>query len=250
MTTVSAPAYALRDKSVVLDHAPGKQYVLRIHDLPPEEKPREKLMARGPHALSIAELLAVLFTVGTRIEDVVAMSQRVLKEYGEKAIAQQTDPEKLSAELGIPLVKACQLVASFELGRRLFEKNSSRAPVFLRTPEQVYDYVKDMRDLPKEQLRGLYLNTHYGIVHEEVISIGSLSANVIHPREVFSPALAYGASGVILVHNHPSGVADSSDADVAVTKQLVEAGKLLGIALLDHLIVTPTSFSSIPADYE
>lgn len=244
--------YVLREKSIVLDHAEkaSRRYTLKIHDLPAEEKPREKLMAHGPQALSIAELLAVLFTVGTKHEDVISMSQRVLKEYGEKAITQQTDPVKLQAELDLPLVKACQLVASFELGRRLFEKNALRAPIFLRTPESVYDHLKDMRDLPKEQLRGLYLNTHYGVIREEVISIGSLSANVIHPREVFSPALAYGASGVILAHNHPSGISDPSEADIAVTKQLVDAGKLLGIALLDHIIVTATSFTSIPVDYD
>ncbi len=245
----SSTTYALRDQSAVSTHG-DKRYVLKIHDLPPEEKPREKLIAQGPQALSIAELLAVLFMVGTRHEDVIAMSQRVLKEYGEKAIAQQTDPTKLQAELDIPIVKACQLVASFELGRRLFEKNALRTPVFLRTPQQVYDHLKDMRDLPKEQLRGIYLNTHYGVVHEEVISIGSLSANIIHPREVFSPALSYGASAVILAHNHPSGVATPSDADVTITEQLVEAGKILGVALLDHIIVTPQSFTSIPVTYD
>jgi len=249
MNTSSSAPYAVRDRSIVVGHG-DRQYVLKINDLPPEEKPREKLIAQGPQSLSIAELLAVLFMVGTRHEDVIAMSQRVLKEYGEKAIAQQTDAVKLQAELDIPIVKACQLVASFELGRRLFEKNALRNPAFLRTPAEVYDHLKDMRDLPKEQLRGLYLNTHYGVVHEEVISLGTLTANLIHPREVFSPALAYGASAVILAHNHPSGIATPSDADVAVTEQLVEAGKILGVSLLDHIIVTSTSFTSIPINYD
>jgi DNA repair protein RadC len=245
----STTTYALRDTDLVLTHG-DRPYVLRVNDLPIEEKPREKLIEQGPQALSIAELLTVIFTVGTKHEDVLAMSQRVLKEYGEKAIAEQKDPTKLQAELDIPIVKACQLVASFELGRRLFAPNELRTPVFLRTPQQVYDHLKDMRDLPKEQLRGLYLNTHYGVVHEEVISIGSLSANIIHPREVFSPALAYGASAVILAHNHPSGVATPSDADTKVTEQLVAAGKILGVTLLDHIIVTAQSFASIPVSYD
>jgi DNA repair protein RadC len=106
-----------------------------------------------------------------------------------------------------------------------------------------------MRDLPKEHLRGLYLDTHYQLIHDEVISIGSLTSNIIHPREVFRPALEYSASAVILAHNHPSGVAKPSEADILITRQIVEAGKILGISLLDHVIVTKTKFESVPSDY-
>jgi DNA repair protein RadC len=103
--------------------------------------------------------------------------------------------------------------------------------------------------LTKEHLRGIYLNNHYHLVHDEVISIGTLDANIIHPREVFKPAIEHSASALILVHNHPSGIATPSEADVLVTKQLIEAGKLLGILLLDHIIVTKDKFISIPVDY-
>lgn len=106
-----------------------------------------------------------------------------------------------------------------------------------------------MRDLPKEHLRGLYLDSHYRLIHDEVISIGSLTSNIIHPREVFRPALEYSASAVILAHNHPSGVPKPSEADLAITRQIVEAGKILGISLLDHVIVTKAKFESIPAEY-
>jgi DNA repair protein RadC len=106
-----------------------------------------------------------------------------------------------------------------------------------------------MQDLPKEHLRGLYLDAHYQLIHDEIISIGTLTSNIIHPREVFRPALEYSASAVILAHNHPSGVAKPSDADVAITRQIVEAGKILGISLLDHVIITKNKFESVPVEY-
>lgn len=242
--------YAVTTRDLMLNHAP-QPYRIAVRDLPAEERPREKLAARGPAALSMAELLAVVFGVGNRSEEVLAMSHRILREYGERAVAQQRDPRVLAAAVGITLGKATQLIACFELGRRLFQApERGRRQVFLRGIEQVVQYVAEMRELPKEQLRGLYLNAHYGVVHEEVISVGTLTGSLVHPREVFQPALAYGASGVILVHNHPSGVSDPSDADIAVTRQLLAAGDILGVSLLDHVIVTKDSFTSIPAPYD
>lgn len=247
---MSTTLYRMPQTEHIVSSTNERTYQLTVRDLPLEEKPREKLLKYGPSTLSMAELLAILFNVGTTKEEVLTMSTRLLKEYGEKAIAEQRDPKKLQETLNIPIVKACQLVASFELGRRIFDTTSLRQQVFIRTAEQVFDHLKDMRELPKEQLRGLYLNTHYGLVHEEVISLGTLTASIIHPREVFSPALSYGASAVILAHNHPSGVATPSEADLEVTKQLVEAGKILGITLLDHIVVTKSSFTSIPVSYD
>ena len=199
--------------------------------------------------LSVGELLAIVFNVGTRKEDVLSMSRRLLKEYGEKAIIHEKDPKKISRALDIPLIKACQLVACFELGRRFFKNPDLGKPEFLRTARHVYDYLRDMRSLTKEHLRGLYLDGRFRLVHDEVISIGSIGANLVHPREVFRPALDNGAAAVILAHNHPSGVAKPSEADVAVTRQLIEAGKILGIRVLDHIIVAKNGFASVPADY-
>lgn len=246
--TLQLRAYKVKDTDLLLDD-PGKTYALRFRDLPVEEKPREKLVEHGASVLSVGELLAVVFGVGTKKEDVLTMANRVLKEYGEKAILHEKDPKKISTSLGIPLSKACQLVASFEIGRRFFKRPRLGKPEFLRTAKQVYEYLKDMRDLPKEHLRGLYLDQHFRLVHDEVISIGSLSANLVHPREVFKPALNATAAAVILAHNHPSGSAAPSDADITITRQLVEAGRILGIQVIDHVIVTEKTFSSIPADY-
>jgi DNA repair protein RadC len=247
-TTSTAPAwYAMRSHLFVLDN-PTRQYILRVRDLPAEEKPREKLLAGGPGALTTPELLAVVLSTGTKKEDVLNMASRIIKDYGEKSVMRQTDAALLAADLDIPLGKAMQIVASAELGRRFFAKNNASAPV-LRTAKDVFDYVGDMRHLPKEHLRGIYLNAHYKVIHDEIISIGTIDANIVHPREVFRPAVEYAASGVILVHNHPSGIADASEPDLEVTRQLVNAGSLLGIDLIDHIIVTANGFRNIPISY-
>lgn len=242
--------YALPSTDLMLSHAPHP-YRIAVRDLPREERPREKLIERGAQELSMAELLAVVFGVGSRGEEVLALSRRILREYGAHAVTEQRDARVLAASADIPLGKAAQLIACFELGRRLFqEPTGGRQQAFLRSIEQVVAHVGQMRDLAKEQLRGLYLNAHFGVIHEEVLSVGTLTGSLVHPREVFQPALAYGASALILVHNHPSGVADPSDADVAVTEQIIAAGRILGIAVLDHVIVTKYSFTSIPASYD
>ena len=248
MNTMYAP-YKILPTQLLLEEEP-KRYVLKIHDLPQEEKPREKLLMHGPDHLTAPELLAVVFTTGTRKEDVLSMARRITKEYGEKSIMNARNPVHLARELDIPQGKAAQVVALAELGRRFFHKNTSATAPVIRTAQDVFEHVKDMRELPKEHLRGLYLNTHYRIIHDEIISIGTVDTNMIHPREVFRPALEYAAAAVVLVHNHPSGVVKPSDADLAVTKQLVHAGAILGINLIDHVIVTRDAFASIPIEYD
>ncbi len=242
-TTATNTGYRLFDNDLLLSEGDAP-YVLRVRDLAPEDKPREKLMSLGPKSLSVAELVAILLGVGTRKEEVMTMAQRILKEYGERVITTETNPKVLAESLGIPQGKACQLVASFELGRRFFEKRGGR-PVFVRTAKQAHGHMKSMGTMQKEQLRGLYLNSRYQVVHEEVISTGSLTANIVHPREVFQPALEYGAVALIIAHNHPSGSLEPTSADLEVTDQLGEAGKILGIDLLDHLIIAGDKFTSI-----
>ena len=212
------------------------------------EKPREKMLALGAQVLSVPELLAVLLNVGTKKESILEMTNRILREYGEKNIINEKDPKNLKKELDIPELKACQLVACFELGRRFF-KTRSGGPVIIRTAEDVFEYLKDMRDLPKEQFRGLYLNSQYRLIHDEVISIGSLTANITHPREVFKPAVEYSAAAVIVAHNHPSGSIRPTASDLKTTEQLIKAGKIFGIDLLDHVIIAGDKYASVPADY-
>ncbi|MBI2099897.1 MAG: DNA repair protein RadC [Candidatus Vogelbacteria bacterium] len=221
-----------------------KQYILTIRDLPNEDRPREKLLTRGPSALSPKELLAIVLEKGTRKEGVLSMTERIVREYGERNVFANTDVKKLAEDLGLPLGKAMQIVAVGELGRRFFRKERNGA-VVIRTAKDVFEYTADMRLLKKEHLRGLYLNAHYQLVHDEVISIGTVDANVVHPREVFRPALACSAAAVILVHNHPSGVLKPSAEDTRVTKQIKEAGALIGVELVDHVIVTNEGYVSV-----
>lgn len=247
MTTLALPSYRLAETDLVLDMP--MPYRLRVRDLARDEKPREKLIAQGPATLSVSELLAVVLNTGTKKEGVLEMSRRLLKDYGEKAIIHEKNPEKLSEALDIPLGKSCQVVACLELGRRFYKTGQNGKPAYLRTAKQVFDYLRDMQTLPKEHLRGLYLDSHFRLIHDEVISIGTVGSNLVHPREVFKPALDVSAVAVIMAHNHPSGVPTPSEADVEVTQQLVEAGKILGIEVLDHVIVAREGFASVPADY-
>ncbi|TAK94069.1 JAB domain-containing protein, partial [Patescibacteria group bacterium] len=219
-----------------------------IHDLPEEEKPREKLISQGPEALSIRELVALVLQVGTTKENVLEMSERVVRGYGEESVLSERDPKRLSEGADIPLTKACQLVAVGELGRRLFERHEEGFTV-IRTAKDVYGYLSEMRNLPKEYLRGIFLNSRNRVIRNEVISIGTINSNIIHPREVFRPGIESGAAAVILVHNHPSGEVTPSAEDVEITKQLVQAGKILGIAVLDHVIIAKDAFASVNADY-
>lgn len=239
--------YAIRPNIKFLDRT-YREYPLTIHDLPSEDKPREKLIQSGPEALGIKELLANILVTGTTKENILEMSDRLIRDYGEKSILSERNPTKLSEELDIPIVKACQIVACGELGRRFYDRSESGF-VTIRNAKDVFDYFQDMRNLPKEHLRGLYLNSHNRILRDEVISIGTVNSNMIHAREVFRPAIECNAAAVILAHNHPSGEAVPSKEDVDITADLVRAGKLLGISILDHVIITKDSFASVSANY-
>lgn len=202
----------------------------------------------GPGALSIPELIAVLLNTGTKKEDVMSMSSRILKEYGEQTLANQTNPQLLSEHVGIPLAKAMQIVACSELGKRFYSKRTT-GPQTIRTAKDVFEYLSDMRNLPKEHLRGIYLNTHHRVVHDETISIGTINSNLVHAREVFKPAIEYGAAAVILAHNHPSGITTPSEADMEITRQIVAVGKIIGIPVIDHVIIGGNKFTSVNVDY-
>lgn len=236
-------SYKISDRNFILNH--GKQYkILAVRDLPDNEKPREKLLQYGVGALSSAELLAIVLGVGTKKEEVFSMANRLLREYGEKGIAYQRDPAIIEKDLKIPSAKACQIVACFELGRRFYQKKPGSL-ITIRTAKQAFTYLKDMGNLNKEQFRGLYLNSHYQLVHDEVISIGTLNASLVAPREVFHPALEYSAAAIIIAHNHPSGSLKATKADVEITNKLIEAGNIMDIEVLDHIIIGKNKFASI-----
>ncbi len=214
----------------------------RVSELPEEEKPREKLRKHGPTSLKNYELIAVILGRGTKKEDVLSVSQRIMAQYGNQAIFSEGDVEKLEATQGLSPVKACQVVASFELGRRLFERQHE---LFLRSPEEVFEYVRGMTRLKKEHLRGLYLDTRNKLLKDEIISIGTLNESLGSPREVFAPALQAPAAAIILVHNHPSGDPSPSKDDIELTKRVVQAGEILEIEVLDHVIIGNERYTSL-----
>lgn len=248
MTSATEGRYLIRDGDLLLDaptsRAADNNYILRVKDLPDDEKPREKLLSGGPQVLSTAELVSILWGVGSRGEDVLAMARRTVQDYGEKAIGNELNAKRLAETADIPLVKACQVVAGFELGRRFYATSAGR-PLHVRNAKQAFEYLRDMGRYQKEQLRGLYLGSRYQIIHDEVISVGSLTSNIVHPREVFQPAVERGAVAVIIAHNHPSGSLEPTMADLNVTEQLVAAGEVLGIELLDHLVIAGNKYASV-----
>lgn len=244
-----AQKYKLSDSDLLMASGPYKKYILKIRDLSKEEKPREKMLEHGPGILSVGELLSIILNTGTKKEGVLEMSSRIIREYGEKSVISETDVNKLVRDLDIPIVKACQIVAVGELGRRFYKRQDGGLAV-IRNAVDVFEYLRDMRNLPKEQLRGIYLNTHHRVIHDEIISIGTINSNIVHPREVFRPAIEYGAVAMVLAHNHPSGEIIPSDNDIKVTDQLIEAGRIIGIHVLDHVIISKNNFLSIKAKYD
>lgn len=219
-----------------------KSYKLRVRDLPEEEKPREKLRKYGPASLKNYELMAVILGKGTRKEGILELSKRIMSQYGDQAVFSQGEVDTLEKVLSLSPVQACQVVAAFELGKRLFGRPTE---VFLRSPEEVFEYAKDMARLKKEHLRGLYLDTRNKLIRDEVIAIGTLNASLAHPREIFHPAIESHAAAIVLVHNHPSGDPLPSKDDIELTKQVHEASKIVDIDILDHVIIGTQNYCSL-----
>jgi len=219
---------------------PDPKGSLRVKDLPRVERPREKLMKYGPAKLSHSELLAILLRSGKKGQNVVELAGKILKRFGKEKLP-RLGFEELKNYPGIGPAKACEIVAAFELGKRLLK--DKKAALYL-TPDDVWQELKDLRELKKEHFVVFYLDSRNQEIKREVISIGSLNVNFVHPREVFEPAVRNVAAQIILAHNHPAGNPEPSDDDFKITKRLVEAGKILGIEVIDHIIVTKSGFLS------
>jgi len=210
-----------------------------IKDLPEVDRPREMLRARGPQALSDAELLAVLIRTGTKGKSAVELAQAILEEAGPQLA--RWGVEDFARIAGIGEAKACQILAALEFARR----HSQRGPGRIERPEDALPYLAPIRDRKQEHFLSLTLNGAHEVIASRVVTVGLLTSSQVHPREVFADAIADRAAAVVLAHNHPSGNPEPSGDDLALTRQLVEAGKILGIEVLDHLIVTKTDYTSL-----
>lgn len=216
----------------------------KIKLLPEDQQPREKLMKSGVQALNLEELLAIILGTGYKKENVLELSKRIFKDYGSKTITGYSRVSDIMNDFDLPKVKACQLLSCFEIGRRLFADKSTDIPI-IRSPQDVWEFVSDMHNLKKEYLRGLYLNIKNQVIHDEIISIGTIDQSIAHPRDIFVPAIKYHAAAMIIVHNHPSRDDSPSQADITLTSNIKAAGELLSISVLDHIIVTRAGYRSI-----
>jgi DNA repair protein RadC len=209
---------------------------LKIREMPQQERPREKLAAHGPVALSDAELIAILLRTGVTGKNVVDLARELLQKFGSLNELSRCNVDELSKIRGIKRDKALQLVAAFQLGQRLARETLSKQKI--DSPDLVNGLVgAEMRMLRKESFRVILLDTRFRLIRIHEVSIGSGNESIAHPREVFHPAVVSSAYAVIVVHNHPSGDASPSQADHSLTRRLAEAAELMQIKLLDHIII-------------
>lgn len=217
----------------------------RIKDLPENERPREKLTKYGAEVLSNAELLAILIRTGTKNQSAIDIGYRLLGNEDGIGFILDSRVEELTEVYGIGPAKAVQLKAAVELGKRLATQTYHKE-VFIRCSKDAAAVVmEDMRYLKKEYMKAILLNIKCGLVSIEEISIGSINSSIVHPREVFAPAIKKSCASLILVHNHPSGDPTPSQEDLNVTRRLVEGGKILGIEVVDHIIIGDGKYVSL-----
>lgn len=216
---------------------------LTIKDLPPAERPRERLLSRGHAALSDAELLAILLRTGTSKETAVQLAERILVEFGGLQELPRRTADELTSLDGVGPAKAVTLLAAAELAVRLAARRRAEVPV--GSPADVAGLVmEEMRNYRREHFRVVMLDVKNRVLGVEEVSIGSLNTSLVHPREVFRPAVVKSCAGIILIHNHPSGDPTPSSEDLEVTRRLCEAGKLMGIEVLDHVVIGDGKFFS------
>ena len=210
---------------------------LRLKDQPLNERPRERLVARGPDALSHAELIAILLRTGLKGTNVVQVGQKLVQKYGSLNALALATVDELKQIPGIGRDKATTLVAAFALAKRMEQERREDSPV-LDNPATVVDFMRETNRLQKvESFQVLLLNTRKRLIRAEEISQGLLDTILVHPREVFRAAITANAAAIILIHNHPSGDPAPSEADIKVTRDLIRAGQLLKIEVVDHVII-------------
>ncbi len=228
-----------------MDSVPSPEYSPMIRDLPADLRPRERLIYAGERALSTAELLAIILRVGNQGESVIRMSERLLSEFDGVAGLAKADFDELCQVHGIGAAKAAQLKSALELGRRLLIAQPEERPQ-IRTPTDVANLLMlEMSLLEQEHLRTVLLDTKNHVMRIADVYAGSLNAAVVRVGEVFRAAVRANAASIIVVHNHPSGDPTPSPEDVRVTEMIVEAGELLDINVLDHLIIGRNRYTSL-----
>ena len=217
----------------------------RITDIAAPERPRERLAKLGPQALSNAELLAILLRVGVQGENAVQVGQRLLSQFGSITGLHRVSYEELFSAYGVGPAKAAQIKAAIELGRRLSLETQGDPPTINSPADAAALVMYEMSALPQEQLRVMLLNTKNQVLEIKTLYQGSLNSSMVRVGEIFKQAIIQDAAATIIFHNHPSGDPNPSPDDVAVTRAMVEAGQLLDIQVLDHLVIGNNRFVSL-----
>ena len=220
-----------------------------VRDLPQEERPRERLATLGAEALSLPELIAILLSRGIAGESVMMTSQKLIAHFGSLENLQEASLEDLQNIKGLGFAKACQIKACLELARRLGnatkQKTLSYKEKQKNPPDEVYNLVKkNISNHAKEHFVVVSLDTRNKILGIDTVFIGTLNSSLVHPRETFEIAIRRHAAGIVVAHNHPSGDPEPSDEDIKVTDLLLEAGKVMGITMHDHLIIGKNKYFS------
>jgi DNA repair protein RadC len=216
-----------------------------MKNVPYYDRPRERLQREGASHLSDAELLAILLRTGWEQETAYQLAQRLLARFGDLHGVAQASQSELTELKGIGPVKAIELQAAFEIGRRLRQVSRKNTPS-IRLPRDVADLmIPELAHLTQEHFVCLFLNTKNHVIGKQTIFVGSLDSSIVHPREVYKEAIRRSSASVICLHNHPSGDPTPSREDIAVTRTLREAGELVGITLLDHIIIGDGKYISL-----
>lgn len=216
-----------------------------IRDVHIDDRPRERLIKQGPQSLSNQELIAILLRTGTKSESVLSLANRILNYFEKIHELKHATLEEIVSIKGIGEAKAVQLLAAIELGRRLAQMQVHNR-FTIRSPQDAASFLMpEMSSLNQEHFVTLFLNTKNQVIHKQTIFIGSLNSSIVHPREIFREAVKRSAASFICAHNHPSGIATPSPEDIDVTKRIQEAGYIIGIDLIDHIIIGDHQFISL-----
>ena len=205
----------------------------KIKDIPKVDRPREKFLQKGSEALSKSDLLAILLGSGIKGKNVKQLSENIIKKFGNKFL--DIKVEDLLQVSGIGQAKALQIVSAISLVKRFYEEKKG-GEILIKNQQDVLALTYDLTDKKKEYLVCLYLNARNVLIKKEIVSVGLLDKSLVHPREIFHPAVEFNAASIILIHNHPSGISDPSEKDIEIVKKISQAGDIMGIAVIDFVI--------------